>query len=212
MATNLLRETTQGLERMKQVLDSEDLPFAKAAALINTRFWFARRDQAFSRFVTSSLQALTRSMPLAVWSQDDIRLLDDFVSRVEAGTFDFLTAHLEARYFLWMFWEVLQLEAKVLSSCAKLLDIWTCPENLIRQETPLALKLFSLPHIALLVPWRLTFDLAEDIVEWFSKRQPLYLPTAIQHLITRSGNTSLHYYLHGGLSTYARAYRTWGNG
>ncbi|ENH74978.1 hypothetical protein FOC1_g10001049 [Fusarium oxysporum f. sp. cubense race 1] len=211
MATNLLRETTQGLERMKQVLDSEDLPFAKAAALINTRFWFARRNQAFLRFVTSSLRALAHNVPLAVWSLDDTRLLDDFVSRVEAGTLSFITAHLEARCFLWMFWEMLQLEAKILSSCAKLLDTWTCPDNSTRQETPLALKIFSLPHIALLVPWRLTFDLAEDIVEWFGKRQPLYLPTAIQHLITRSGNISLHYYLHGGLSTYARAYRTSGD-
>ncbi|EXL90493.1 hypothetical protein NOF04DRAFT_20592 [Fusarium oxysporum II5] len=116
-----LRKTAQGLQRMKQVLDSEDLPFAKAAALINTRFWHARSNQALSRFVTLLLLALTNSVLLAVWSQDNTRLLDQFVSRV-AGTNDFLSESLEAKCFLWILWEVSQLEAKVLCSCAKLLD------------------------------------------------------------------------------------------
>ncbi|KAF5967852.1 nadp:d-xylose dehydrogenase [Fusarium coicis] len=191
VAKNRLRRTTQGLQRTKQVLASEDLPFAKAAALVNTRFWHGRRDQALSRFVTSALQALTNSVPLAVWSQDDKRLLDDVGSGVEAGTFGFVTEYLEARCFLWIFWEVLQLEAKIISSCAKLLDTWTCPDNLTRQKTPLTFKIFSFPHIALLVPWRLTFDLVDDIVEWFGERRPLYLPTAIQQLIMRSGTISL---------------------
>ncbi|PNP76825.1 hypothetical protein FNYG_09841 [Fusarium nygamai] len=124
-----------------------------------------------------------------MWLQEDTRLLDDFASQVEAGTCDFVTGYLEARCFLWNLWEVLQLEDKILSSCAKLLDRWTCPDDFTRRETPLADKLFSLPHIALLVPWRLTFDLAEDIVKWFGERRPAYLPTAVQQLIMRSGKS-----------------------
>lgn len=149
-------------------------------------------------------------MPPAAWLQDEKQLLDEFISQGEDGMFDFVTAHLEARCFLWMFWEVSQLEVKILSSCAKLLDTWACLEDLRRQETPLTEKNFTLPHIALLVPWRLTFDLAEDIVEWFGERQHLYLSIAIQQLIIRSGNISLHYYLHGELSNLAIAYRTQG--
>jgi hypothetical protein len=64
-------------------------------------------------------------------------------------------------------------------------------------------KDITLPHISLLIISKLTFDLGEDVVEWLGKRPPSYLPIAIQHLITRSGNILLHYYLYGGLSTYA---------
>lgn len=101
-----------------------------------------------------------------------------------------------------MFWEVLQLESKILSSCARLLNTWSCPENYARQETPLIIKALTLPHIALLVPWRLTFDLAEDIVEYFLKKPPKFLPAAVRHLVMNSRSISLHYYIHGELSSY----------
>jgi hypothetical protein len=92
----------------------------------------------------------------------------------------------------------------------KLLNTRACPDDFASQKTPLALRLLRLPHIALFVHWSLTFDLAEDIVEWFGERQPFYLPTAVQHLIMRSGSTSLHYYLNGGTSNYARTYLAFG--
>ncbi|CZS82947.1 unnamed protein product [Fusarium graminearum] len=201
-ASRLLVETRQGLERTTQFLKSQDLPFAWAAALINSRFWFARQEQALLRFVTSSLQALDHTMPRVVTPQNDAQLLDNLVYQLQAGIFDFLPERLEARCFLWMFWEVLQLESKILSSCARLLNTWSCPENYARQETPLIIKALTLPHIALLVPWRLTFDLAEDIVEYFLKKPPKFLPAAVRHLVMNSRSISLHYYIHGELSSY----------
>ncbi|KAI6759923.1 hypothetical protein HG531_013496 [Fusarium graminearum] len=200
-ASRLLVETRQGLERTTQFLKSQDLPFAWAAALINSRFWFARQEQALLRFVTSSLQALDHTMPRVVTPQNDAQLLDNLVYQLQAGIFDFLPERLEARCFLWMFWEVLQLESKILSSCARLLNTWSCPENYARQETPLIIKALTLPHIALLVPWRLTFDLAEDIVEYFLKKPPKFLPAAVRHLVMNSRSISLHYYIHGELSS-----------
>ncbi|KAK6713086.1 hypothetical protein SNK05_007540 [Fusarium graminearum] len=200
--SRLLVETRQGLERTTQFLKSQDLPFAWAAALINSRFWFARQEQALLRFVTSSLQALDHTMPRVVTPRNDAQLLDNLVYQLQAGIFDFLPERLEARCFLWMFWEVLQLESKILSSCARLLNTWSCPENYARQETPLIIKALTLPHIALLVPWRLTFDLAEDIVEYFLKKPPKFLPAAVRHLVMNSRSISLHYYIHGELSSY----------
>lgn len=99
-ASRLLVETRQGLERTTQFLKSQDLPFAWAAALINSRFWFARQEQALLRFVTSSLQALDHTMPRVVTPQNDAQLLDNLVYQLQAGIFDFLPERLEARCFL----------------------------------------------------------------------------------------------------------------
>ncbi|KAL3602898.1 hypothetical protein FPOAC2_07214 [Fusarium poae] len=202
-ASELLITTKYGFERMESFLKSEDLPFAWAAAAVGTRFWNARTEQALLRFITSSLQALKHSVPPHATPQDNARLLDDFVYNTEAGVFDFLPERLEARCFLWMLWDVFLLQAKILSSCAKLLDNWSCPENVTR-KTPLTMKLFTLPHIALLVPWRLTFDVVEDIIDYCRKRQPIFLPTAIQHFVKKSRSVSLHYYIYGELSTYVQ--------
>jgi hypothetical protein len=97
---------------------------------------------------------------------------------------------------------VLRIEGGVLSGCSNLLDIWSLPEGNERQKTPLFMKLFAVPHMLLLIPWRLTFDVVGDVAEFFAEEKPVYIPSAIQELIMEPGALALDFYLDGNLDYY----------
>ncbi|KAF4993353.1 hypothetical protein FDECE_13468 [Fusarium decemcellulare] len=195
-----MREAREGLQRTKQLLGAEDMPFAMVARLINTRFWFGREKEGMLRFIKRILRAFTRRKRLRIPSKYS-RRLRDYVARVdEAGT-QFTPSSMEARCFLWMYCEILQLEAKVLQNCAMLLNTWAVPRGTEKEQTPLLLKILTLPHIVLLVPWRL-IDCVEDIVECFGESKPLHIFTAILRLIESSGQICSHFYFHGNVRIY----------
>jgi hypothetical protein len=68
-------------------------------------------------------------------------------------------------------------------------------------------KLFTIPHMSLLIPRRLTFDLVVDVAELFVKEKLLYLPSAIQQLVMRPVALAHNLYLDGDFSNYFRSHR-----
>lgn len=202
-----LSTTIEGVKRYIRHLEAEDLPFAQFAAAIDTRFWDARAEQAKLRFLEPISRANRGRRPLTVWTQRTALLLRDYIRRADEAGAQFQTSVLETRCLLWIYWEVLRVEGEILLSCSRLLDRWSLPEWRGRQQTPLLVKLFTLPHMLLLVPWRLTFDLAGDIADLFSNERPLYIPSAIQQFVLRPGAIALDFYLDGDLSHFFKTHR-----
>ncbi|KAF4446569.1 nadp:d-xylose dehydrogenase [Fusarium austroafricanum] len=200
-AMGMLRTIISGLERTRDYFGAEDFPFAQVAALLNSRAWNAREDQAVARFVRMCLEALRQKASLAR-STNIISLMDLYVEEAREHLAEFQTVALETRCLLWMYQEARQLEAQILRSCAELLDRWSLPQGFTREKTPLFVKLLFSPHIILLAPLR-GFDIIMDVGESFITK-PKYLPGAIKHLITSSEDISLHFYIHDGLKDYSQ--------
>lgn len=200
-------ETMKGVKRGIQYIKAEDFPFAKFAAFLNSRFWNARNQQGTLRFLESMLQAYKSRRLFIVWSRMTASLLYDYIQCVDEAGAQYRTSVLRIRCLLWICWDVLRVEGEILFGCSKLLDCWSSPEGYKREKTPLVMKLFATPHMLLLVPWRLTFDLVEDVAELFAEEKPLYLPSAIQQLVMRTGAIALDFYLDGDLSHYFNTHK-----
>lgn len=199
-------ETLEGLRRCQWYLEAEDLPLAKFAALLGSRFWFARDEKSLLKFIRSILKAKEDQTPFLEWSPDMITRLETYISNSNSSGSDFHPSILETRCLLWMMWDVSLIEGEIFQKCSKLLDCWSIPNRpTLREKTPLPLKLFSLPHTVLMVPWRLTFDLAGDIIAQFKQRRE-FLPFAIRELVKRSGTIAFQFYLHGDLDNYVKSH------
>jgi hypothetical protein len=196
----------EGVRRAIRHIEAEDMPFAQWAAVLNTRFWNARFDQAVLRFLKSVSQANRARRPLTVLSPETAPLLREYIERADEVGAQFQTSVLRTRCLLWIYWDVLRVEGEIRLSCSRLLNHWARPEGHDREGTPLLVKLLTLPHMALLVPLRLTLDLAEDIAGLLAEQKPLYLPSAIQQFISRPGEIALDFYLDGDLSNYLRSH------
>ncbi|KAI1332177.1 hypothetical protein F5Y16DRAFT_394879 [Xylariaceae sp. FL0255] len=195
------------IKHFNRYSNAEDLPFAKAAAMVNTRFWFARLEQAKVRFLklilkASGIQETTFQMLVRA-----VNILNDYITQVNDATAQFQPSVLKTRCLLWIFSDVLLLEGNILHGCSTLLAQCGCslPKGIRREKTPLLLKILTLPHIILLVPWRLTIDLVEDIATAFEKDRHFQLPFAIQQLVMRSDVLSLQFYLVENLNKYFEA-------
>ncbi|KAF1964200.1 hypothetical protein BU23DRAFT_547766 [Bimuria novae-zelandiae CBS 107.79] len=202
-----ISKTMEGVKRAIQHLKNEDFPLAQFAALLNSRFWNARANQGRLRFLQSMLQAYESRKPL-VWSRTISRLLRDYIQRVDEAGAQFRTSVLRIRCVLWICWDVLRVQAGLFLRCSNLLDLFALPEGYERQKTPLALKLFAMPHtVLLMIPWRLTFDLMEDAAKLFAEERPLYLVSSIQQFLMRPGAIALDFYLDRDLSHYFNTYK-----
>lgn len=133
-----------------------------------------------------------------------ITRLETYISNSNLSGSDFYPSVLETRCLLWMMWDVSLIEGEIFQKCSKLLDCWSIPNRTrLRKKTPLPLKLFSLPHTVLIVPWRLTFDLAGDIIAQFKQRRE-FLPSAIREFVKEPGTIALQFYLHDNLDNYIK--------
>ncbi|KAH8805319.1 hypothetical protein F5884DRAFT_444319 [Xylogone sp. PMI_703] len=207
-----LSKTMDGVERRIRNLNAEDLPAAKFAALLNSRFMNARLKQAVLRFLKSILQAYKKRKPLIVWSQMTARLLLAYIERVDETGAQLHKSVLRTRCLLWIYWDVLRVEGNILLSCSKLLDHWSAPEGYQRRKPTLPMKVFSVTNIApFIILSRLTVELAIDVGELFAKAKPLYLPSAIQQFVMRPGDIAYNFYLDGNLSNYFRSYAVLGD-
>jgi hypothetical protein len=76
---------------------------------------------------------------------------------------DFHPTSIRARCFLWLHLKLLDLETKLLHGTSGVLRLLATPRFKRRRE-PLPLQVLFSPHAALMLLWRVTVDVAEDII------------------------------------------------
>lgn len=200
-AVQELSRTMNGLERMVEFIDGEDLPIGMVASVLNSRFWNGRAGAGEKKFLKSVLKGHERRRRSAlVCSPDTMEYLRRQCACMSDAEAEFLLPSLLVRSLCWMYGELLDAETQILRACTRLLHYWALPEGIRRQPSHWALKAFCTPHAVLLMPvWRLTFDAAEDFMELFAKEKPLYLARVVLLLVQRSEAITLNYYFKGSL-------------
>lgn len=151
-----------------------------------------------AKFIESVLEAYeARERPFE-WAQGAGDSVPRYILRTDQMMASFHPSALKIRCLAWIYWDMFTIQGRILASAATILQRY---EGFRRGETPLIVKLFTVPHIVLLPVWRLTFDVMEDL---FAAEKPAYLIPAVQHLVAHSAGLSLHFCLDENLAEYFR--------
>lgn len=201
-ASHFINEVTEGLEHTSNYLDSKDLPEMEAAKFISSRMSGTLEEYSIPKFTKAAAKASNSRIPLTLFSNSTHERIRDVAVMAERNRLSFSPEYLDFRCLLWMYLEILQLEAAILHNSAKNLRSFVTSREMVPQQHTLAEKVMHLPLTLLFSPICVGFELSTLLAEQLKKKPPLYLPKAIQHLVENCGNVSAHYYLYGGLSTY----------
>ncbi|KAH7113170.1 hypothetical protein B0J13DRAFT_533936 [Dactylonectria estremocensis] len=202
-----LHDSIAGNKRAIEWLEAEDVPFLKVAQFIKSRAGDGRLVEGQLRFLKPMVQGFRCREPHLQNLEEYARVLSRYRRCVHEEMVQFEAPSLEIRCLLWICGNILNIEADILHSCSVLLNHWSVPEGHRREPAPLFFKLFSLPHMVLLLPvWRLTIDVAEDAIELFDKKKPMHLPYGIRVMIVRSSSLSIQFYLDDHLGNFFSAY------
>ncbi|KAI5458639.1 hypothetical protein BGZ63DRAFT_456448 [Mariannaea sp. PMI_226] len=118
----------------------------------------------------------------------------------ETFTNQFLPAVVLLRCLLWLYADILSVEAKVLRACSVALDA-CAPERGFTEYDKVeeTLSFFVIPPVVLgrirVIPI--------DVARAFRIPRPRYIPAAICQLVARSRDLSIHYHLNGNLKQIA---------
>ena len=154
---------------LKRLQASPELPFLAVGKAINCGF--AGRTGGFEKLLMSALRQYRFQDQRNRQFVQVIPALEAYSQSAESSKWQFHPKVVRARCLLWILSEVLELEGKLLFSCSQALGYWGywSGPKLPNSKSPAFLeKVVTLPLIANIVLWRLTFDVADDVVSFFS--------------------------------------------
>jgi len=195
-----LDSVIDGIEHTLRILrEPPDAPFLWVSKAIGSRFANYRTDEHEMVLESAICQHISRKRRTRLMTQQ-ARLVSRYSQHAEESKARFHPAVVRARCFLWMISQMQRLEGQLLWACARLLLPWRSLENVTPGETPPLFKVFSIPHIPLLLLWRVTFDLAQDVIEAATlQKTPLVTLAVIFHLLRSADSLSIKYVLDGNL-------------
>ena len=155
----------EGVERARQLLSMcPDAPFDAVAWAIGA---FHQRRASYAQKLITSASELYKKRHSSQRQEAMRRYLGVYseAAQQHGQRKPFEPVSLRVRCLLWSLAEMRRLEEKLIRHCALHIQysgLWV-PPDAQPPRTSLFHKLFSIPHIPLVVLWRCTFDLFDDV-------------------------------------------------